>query len=84
MHAIMKGCDGEFVGRIQGTMRRDERPRANAGVLGSRLYSGKHREQYESKNCASYSDETNLADADRRVGELEEGRPSPAYETRLD
>jgi len=84
MHDIMKGCDGEFVGRIQGTMRRDERPRADAGVWGSRLNGGKHCEQCESKNCASYSDGTNLADADGRVGELEEGRSSPGYEARLD
>ena len=32
MHRVMKIGDGEFVGRIEGTLRRDELPGANARV----------------------------------------------------
>jgi hypothetical protein len=36
---------GEPVRRIETGLRRDERPRANARVYGSRLDGGKHYEQ---------------------------------------
>jgi hypothetical protein len=40
MHCIMERCDGEFVGRIQDRLRRDELPGANAGVGSSKLKGG--------------------------------------------
>jgi hypothetical protein len=55
MHSIMERCDGEFVGRVQARLRKDERPGANAGVLGaeirgSKLNGGNYCEQREFKN----------------------------------
>ena len=35
--SVTKNGDGEFVGRIEGTLRRDERPGANARVSGPNL-----------------------------------------------
>ena len=40
-------CDGDFVGRIQGRLRGDERPGANARVRGGKLSGGDQREQRE-------------------------------------
>jgi hypothetical protein len=42
--------DGEFVGRIQGRLRRDERPGAYAGVWDSKLKGGNQCEQSEFEN----------------------------------
>ena len=59
MHSIVKRCDGELVCRIQGGLRRDERPGANARIRGSRiresrLNGGKQQsEQYEFTNVPS-------------------------------
>jgi hypothetical protein len=40
MHFMLQGCDGEFVGWIQGRLRGDELPGTNAGIGGSRLNGG--------------------------------------------
>src|ERR1700739_8828 len=53
MHSVMQCCDGGFIGRIHGRLRRDKGPRAKARVCGSRLNSDKKCEQRESKNWAS-------------------------------
>ena len=45
MRAVMHRCYGEPVRRIQARLRRDERPRANARVCGSRLDGGNQSEQ---------------------------------------
>ena len=39
--------NGDFVGRIQGGLRGDERPGANAWVRGAELNGGNHTEQRE-------------------------------------
>jgi hypothetical protein len=45
MHAIMPRRDGQFVGRVQGRLRRDERPGANAGVGCSGVNGGNQYKQ---------------------------------------
>jgi hypothetical protein len=50
VHFMFQGCDGEFVGRIQGRLCGDELPGTNAGVSGSRLNSGEQQEQRETEN----------------------------------
>jgi hypothetical protein len=50
VHCVMESRNGEFVGRIQVRLRRDEGPGANTGVGGSRLKGGKQCEQREFKN----------------------------------
>ncbi len=42
LQSVMKNGDGQFVGRIEGTLRRDERPGANARVRGPSLNGEKH------------------------------------------
>jgi hypothetical protein len=44
MDCIVQGCNGEFVGRIEGGLRRNELPRAYAGVCSSKWNGGKEPE----------------------------------------
>jgi hypothetical protein len=50
MHFIMERCDEELVGRIQAGLRKDERPGADAGILGSKLSGDNQSEQRELKD----------------------------------
>src|ERR1700679_3153278 len=82
MYSIMETRDGKFVGRSHRRLRRDERPGANARVLGaeirgSKLESGSQCEQRKFENGSSSSDGTNLADSDSWGGERSGSLPYP-------
>jgi hypothetical protein len=45
--SIVEARDGEFIGGIEGGLRRDERPGTYAGIRGTKLNGGKQPEQRE-------------------------------------
>jgi hypothetical protein len=64
VHLIAQRCDGKFVGRVEGCLRRDERPGADAWVLlGERGDGGGEAEEDQCANCSVDIDGINVADS---------------------